>query len=359
MSEVQVLGFAALAAMAQQAAEAGVLKDMSVATAGGYNLLPEGNALARLVEYVELGSHNQVFKGTSKGSQPEMRLGFALYGKGYQNEDGTPAIIRTFDTVMGTNEKSKAFKLFKKMNYTGQKKSFAQMLGDAFILKVAHTKPAKAGDTPRHFIDFDGMLPPFDPVTATPYPVPMPDDSFFKLFLWAQPNKQCWDSLFIDGVFEDGDRKGKSKNYIQNKILSSTNFKGSALEAMLLSLNLPTLVVDAATDEVDHEAEQGAAPAIPAAPVAGSIPTAPVVTEVPMVAPVVAPVAQTPVTPVADVPPFVPDVPVAAPVVAAVPSTPAIPAVVAVPQVAQVAPAVVAAPVVPAAIPAVPVIPAV
>ena len=355
MSEVQVLGFAALAAMAQQAAEAGVLKDMSVATAGGYNLLPEGNALARLVEYVELGSHNQVFKGTSKGSQPEMRLGFALYGKGYQNEDGTPAIIRTFDTVMGTNEKSKAFKLFKKMNYTGQKKSFAQMLGDAFILKVAHTKPAKAGDSPRHFIDFDGMLPPFDPVTATPYPVPMPDDSFFKLFLWAQPNKQCWDSLFIDGVFEDGERKGKSKNYIQNKILSSTNFKGSALEAMLLSLNLPTLVVDAATDEVDHEAEQGAAPAIPAAPVAGSIPTAPVVAEVP----VVAPVAQTPVAPVADVPPFVPDVPVVAPAVAAVPSTPAIPAVVAVPQVAQVAPAVVVAPVVPAAIPAVPVIPAV
>ena len=355
MSEVQVLGFAALAAMAQQAAEAGVLKDMSVATAGGYNLLPEGNALARLVEYVELGSHNQVFKGTSKGSQPEMRLGFALYGKGYQNEDGTPAIIRTYDTVMGTNEKSKAFKLFKKMNYTGQKKSFAQMLGDAFILKVAHTKPAKAGDSPRHFIDFDGMLPPFDPVTATPYPVPMPDDSFFKLFLWAQPNKQCWDSLFIDGVFEDGERKGKSKNYIQNKILSSTNFKGSALEAMLLSLNLPTLVVDAATDEVDHEAEQGAAPAIPAAPVAGSIPTAPVVAEVP----VVAPVAQTPVAPVADVPPFVPDVPVVAPAVAAVPSTPAIPAVVAVPQVAQVAPAVVVAPVVPAAIPAVPVIPAV
>ena len=87
MSEVQVLGFAALAAMAQQAAEAGVLKDMSVATSGGYNLLPEGNALARLVEYIELGSHNQVFKGTSKGSQPEMRLGFALYGKGYQSED--------------------------------------------------------------------------------------------------------------------------------------------------------------------------------------------------------------------------------------------------------------------------------
>lgn len=354
MSEqVQVLGFAALAAMAQQAAEAGVLKDMSVATAGGYNLLPEGNALARLVEYVELGSHNQVFKGTSKGSQPEMRLGFALYGKGYQNEDGTPAIIRTYDTVMGTNEKSKAFKLFKKMNYTGQKKSFATMLGDAFILKVAHTKPAKAGDTPRHYIDFDGVLPPFDPVTATPYPVPMPDDSFFKLFLWAQPNKQCWDSLFIDGVFEDGDRKGKSKNYIQNKILSSTNFKGSALEAMLLSLNMPTLVVDAATDEVDTEAEQGAAPAIPEAPLAGSIPTAPVAAAVP----VVAPAAQTPVTPavpVADVPPFVPDVP-AIPAVAA----PVVPAAVPVAQVAPVVPAAVAVPVAPVVAPAIPVVPAV
>ena len=359
MSEVQVLGFAALAAMAQQAAEAGVLKDMSVATAGGYNLLPEGNALARLVEYIELGSHNQVFKGTSKGSQPEMRLGFALYGKGYQSEDGTPAIIRTYDTVMGTNEKSKAFKLFKKMNYTGQKKSFAQMLGDAFILKVAHTKPAKAGDTPRHYIDFDGMLPPFDPVTASPYPVPMPDDSFFKLFLWAQPNKQCWDSLFIDGVFEDGDKKGKSKNYIQNKILSSTNFKGSALEAMLLSLNLPTLVVDAATDEVEGaEAAQDAAPAIPTAPVAGSIPVAPVSAA----APVVAPVAQTPVTPVVDTPPFVPDVPVApvvaAPVAAPV-VAPTVPAAVAVPQVAVVPAAVVAAPVVAPAIPTIPAVPTV
>ena len=264
---------------------------------------------------------------------------------------------------MGTNEKSKAFKLFKKMNYTGQKKSFAQMLGDAFILKVAHTKPAKAGDPVRHFIDFDGMLPPFDPVTATPYPVPMPDDSFFKLFLWAQPNKQCWDSLFIDGVFDEGDKKGKSKNYIQNKILSSTNFKGSALEAMLLSLNLPTLVVDAATDEVDSEAEHGAAPAIPAAPVTGSIPTAPVAAAVPVAAPV-AQTPTTPVVPVADVPPFVPDVP-SAPVVPVIPAVaapvaaPVVPAAVPVPQVAPVVPAAVAVPVAPVAAPVIPVVPSV
>ena len=59
-----------------------------------------------------------------------------------------------------------------------------------------------------------------------------------KIFLWDQPTKECWDSLFIDGErdeIKDGKETGKkiSKNWIQETILKATNFKGSALDILL------------------------------------------------------------------------------------------------------------------------------
>jgi hypothetical protein len=232
-----------------------------------------------------------------------------------------------WDMALGTNEKSKAFKLFKKLNYKGTAKSFAQLLNEAFLIKIMHTKPKKAGDAPKSVIDLEGFLPPFDPVTKQPYAIPAASDELFKLFLWERPTKECWDSLYIDGTNET---TGKSKNFIQNKCLSAKNFPGSPLEAMLMGLGMPTLAADCDNPDADsHEepAQEATPAAVPAIPVATpAVPTAPV----------------------DDAPPFTPDAP-AVPVVPVTPAAPAVPA-------APVAPTTPVVPTVPT-VPNIPVVP--
>lgn len=305
----------------QQANEAAEYEqDMNIATKGGGGgiLYPEGVVMARLVEYIELGSHRVEYQGKLKDAAPMARLGFAIYGEGYQQEDGTPGIIRTYEFSLSTNEKAKAFKLFKKLNYKGTAKRFSQLLSEPYLLKIVHTKPKDATQKPRAIIDLEGFLPPHDPVSKSPYPVPAAPDEMYRLFLWNKPTKAMWDSLYVEGTFDDGN----SKNFVQERCMAATDFPGSALEALLGggASGIPSLAV---------------APATPSsAPASASIP--------------------------ADVP-FEGAVPRTLPgsaiMQAPAPVTPAVPATLAVP--AAVAPVVPVAPAIPAAVPSVPAVPTV
>ena len=63
--------------------------------------------------------------------------------------------------------------------------------------------------------------------------------------MWSNPTKETWDSLFIDGTTEiknaDGTVENKSKNWVQETVLSATDYGGSALEQLLHGVdNLPT-----------------------------------------------------------------------------------------------------------------------
>lgn len=205
-------------------------EDMNEATkgGGGGRLLPAGYAFARLVEYVELGYHREEFQGVVKEPALTFQLGFALYGEGYQNEDGSPYIIRPFSIRYSRNDKSKCFKLFAKLNYKGTAKHYAQLLGQGWLAKIEHVK-RKTGDGVVFRLDLDGFLPPLDPVTKQPYPIPEPTDDLYKLFLWDNPTKEAWDSLYIPGTWDDG----SSKNKLQEKLLTSVNYEGSALQELL------------------------------------------------------------------------------------------------------------------------------
>jgi len=275
--------------------------DMTVATKGGGGVLyPEGYCFARLVEVVELGSHRQEYQGVLKDPSPMFRLGFAIWGEGYQNEDGTPGIMRTYEISLSSNEKAKAFKLFKKLNYKGVAKTFAQLLNSVFLLKVLHYTSKTAGSKPRSIIDLEGFLPANDPVTKQPYAIPEAPESLFKLFLWSKPTKPMWDSLFVEGAFDDG----KTKNFIQEQIQSATDFPGSAIEALLHGVGagaIPTLAVPAMP-----------VPEVGAEPVAAPVETAPVLA-----------VPSTPVVPA--VPSAVPTAPTA-PAIPAIPTAPSMPA---------------------------------
>ena len=322
---------AALQALAaQDVAESGIDLNEAVKGGGGGRLLPEGYAFGRLVEYIEFGNQPQEFQGQAKDPALEFTLGFALTGQGYQNDDGTPYIVRTYNTALSRNEKARAFKLFKALNWKGTAKSFAQLLGETFLVKIKQVPKSKADPKIVSRIDLDGFLPPLDPVTRQPYPVAEAPDDMYRLFLWSRPTKEAWDSLYIEGEYE-----GKSKNRIQEQILAALDFQGSPLQQLLMQSGVTALPT-----------------AAPAVPVAAPVAAAPVA-----VAPTPAPAAA--VAPVA--PAAVPAAPLAVPAAAspavasvAVPSVSVpTPAPVAVAPVA--APVGVPAPVLPAApIPAVP-----
>jgi hypothetical protein len=279
----------------QANAEAEYGQDMSVATVSTSKLYPAGYAMCRLVEYVEMGNHAQEYKGTVKAAQPIAQLGFAVWGEGIQNDDGTPAIMRPWPLTLYANDKAKAFKLFKKLNYKGTAKRFSQLLNESYLIKIIHTVPKAAGDAVKAVVDLEGFLPPYDSLTKAPYPVPQAPDSVFKLMLWNAPTKMMWDSLFVDGKWDDG----SSKNRVQETCLSAVDFAGSALEQMLVANGIAFVIP----------------PKPVAAPTAVPLPTAPTVavpgipslvapSELPVQAPVPAPVAAVVAAVAAINPPF-------------------------------------------------------
>lgn len=300
---------------------------------GGARTLPDGYAFGQLVEYIEFGNQPQKYDGVAKDPAPVMQLGFALTGTGYANDDGSPYLLRTYTMALSRNEKAKAFLLFKALNWKGDGRThFAQLLGEKFLVKITQSTP-KAPAKPRSIIDLKGFLPPLDPVTKMPYPISDAPDTMYRLFLWDQPTIEGWNSLHIEGEFEAKDgMPARSKNFVQEEILSATDFSGSPLEQLLLSTGTaftrpapkPAAVAPAAPPMVPP-----ATPAVPAAtPVAPAVaPVAPsVVPTAPAVVPTVTvPAAATVPTPAVANPPFAGGTPVA-PAMPAMPSMPAMPA---------------------------------
>lgn len=300
--------FAEMQALANEAAEQGPDMNEVQKGGGGARLLPVGYAYGRLVEVVELGNHPQEFGGKQKDPALEVQLGFALYNTGdrqYQNDDGTPYIIRPYSFAISRNEKARAYLLFKALNWKGTKKSFAQLLGDAFLVKIEHVPKSKTDPTLVSRVDLKGFLPPLDAASQMPYPIPAATDDLMRLFLWSHPTKAGWDALHIAGTYDDG----KSKNYTQERILGALDFMGSPLQQLLFNAGVTALPT---------------APSAPAQPPAAPLP--PGAGYAPMTPPATQPVAPevAPAVPLAH-----PAVPVAPPIAAAVvpsfPQPPGIP----------------------------------
>lgn len=290
--------------LANEAAQEG--PNMNEAVKGGTSrLLPAGYAFARLVEVVELGNHAQEFQGQKKDPAPEIQLGFALYNTAdrvYQNEDGTPYIIRPYSFALSQNDKARAFLLFKALNWKGTKTSFGQLLGQAFLAKIVHEAKSKTDATIVSRLDLKGFLPPLDAASGMPYPVPEATMDLMRLFLWARPTKGAWDALYVAGQYDAKDGKpAQSKNFTQEKIMSALNFDGSPLQQLLMASGIQALPT--ATVAAVAALPTGAVlpqPAVTAAPVvAAVVPLAP--SAAIAVAPVTAAIPVTPVAPIAPV----------------------------------------------------------
>lgn len=320
-----------LLAQANEAAEASGI-DMNEAVRGGQGarLLPAGWAFAQLVEVIELGNHPQEYQGKAKDPAPEIQLGFALTGTApdpadptkqlsYCNDDGTPYIMRPWPFALSRNEKAKAYLLFKKLNWRGTAKSFAQLLGQKWLVQIVHEAKSKTDATIVSRMDLKQFLPPMvaaGPQAGQPYQIADADPSLYKLFLWDRPTLEAWNSLKIDGTYEadeNGQKVQKSKNRVQEQILAALNFQGSPLQ-LLLSGGVTALPTAAVPTQ---------APAAPVAAPQVAVPvTAPVAAVAAPVAPAVAPQVAAPLAQQAPavVPPVAVQPPVANPI--AMPAAP-------------------------------------
>jgi len=244
------------------ASAAATLVDQSVATKGGEGYTPPaaGMCPARFVAYMELGNHERsVGAGKPKQVKPQVKVTFELLGPKHPPKvvDGVsyPTLIteelNAATNYGGLNEKSGLYKLFKKMNHTGEAKHISQLLGKGFIVTVVHDVKNPGTAEQKTFAgirDESGYLvsPPqqtiMDPMTgeATISQINVPAATApLRLFLWhAAPDLigKMWDTLFIDGEYKARtDDKGvetaaaKPKNVLQNAIKSALNFKDSPI----------------------------------------------------------------------------------------------------------------------------------
>lgn len=253
-------------------AEQGI--DQSITQSGGNFadvLLPKGTYFGRFMEYIELGKKVPMHMGkpTGKPAVMNVRLGFIVY-----TPDGSIKRINPFPMSVSSFEKAKFKQVFDKMNYDGTLKHMAQRLGQAFMFEVEQytSKTGKTSNT----IDFLSLrqVPRFNPETGEELVLPALDENQLRLFLWNNPTKETWDSLYIE-----------KSNFLQEDILQAVDYEGSPLQ-QLLEGNVP--------------APESLAPSAPQAPVA----TAPVAPAAAPVAPAVPPMAP-PVAPVAPAAPAV------------------------------------------------------
>jgi hypothetical protein len=247
--------------------------DMTQEGSGGGGLMPEGYAMARLVTYIELGQHPQEYQGKAKAPAREICVGFKLYGGADNCYDGR--FIKTFDLSLSNNVKSAAKILFDKLNWQGDMKHMAQALTKGFLVPITIVKSKTSGKEGNR-INLAGILPPIDVVSKSAYPIPECEDSDLTYFFFDKPTTETWGSLFVEGNWDDG----KTKNRVQEKILTALDYPGSALEQLVSGVVLPDLSPDPAPAKVETKAvEVAPAKATTTVPTMPSMPALPVMPE--------------------------------------------------------------------------------
>lgn len=205
---------------------------------GGRVLIEEGFYYGYLCQYVELGSHEDVFKGKSKGVFPNFAVGVAIF-----HDDDNPddyVIIDNgsfrFGIALKSNEGSGAVKMFRGLNVTSDPNTthIAQFLGQPRQFKVLKVKKDKSEFNQ---IDWAATTPAVEGRGKNARPIELPEvrEEDIRVFFWDEPEQAAWDAMYIEpksGEREDG-TKYEVTNFIQNKIVSAKNFEGSALQEML------------------------------------------------------------------------------------------------------------------------------
>lgn len=243
----------------------------------------EGLTVARFIEYTELGVHgSKPYLGKPKPDADKVRLTFELLSEKKGNiyevdvEGGKKKLTEKITVTLAKkqNERAGFKKLFDKMVYGRTDiKHMAQMLGEAFLVTIIHGKSTDGKETYANIRDKDGnwhigapqqVIEDAIAGTKEVKKLAVPEQlTPSRIFLFNNPTKETWDSLFIDGTRKVKNDQGieieESKNWLQELIQSAKNFKGSPLEAMLAGVNELSIKEEKVADKTD-EVKTGALP---------------------------------------------------------------------------------------------------
>lgn len=277
---------AALLAQAKAAKEKGLLKDQTEESQGGFDYEPPaaGPCLARLVGYIEIGSHKPKVDKYNKGAQPKAFVEFELLGKKHAKEievNGVKKIVYPIireELTISNSAKSWFYRLVTAMDYGRGGDHMAFMLGEAFKITVLHNEAEKDGKK----VVYANIRDDSGWKVGAPVQEKVNDEGEIeivklnapaatvepRLLLWDAPSIEQWDSIFIEGTREiekDGKKTEVSKNWIQERIIAAENFKGSALEAVLSSAQLPGGAGKPQEDVIEDDLTEDALEDVPAA----------------------------------------------------------------------------------------------
>lgn len=271
------LSLADIRKRAAEAAKTGPDYNEQKSGGGDYKPPEEGFVKLRLVGYIESGLHTTESARFGKKTKPRATLIFELSGKKHEPktlDDGRqiPHIIEVKEPI-GQNKKNNFSKLFKEMvKEYPDRKNFGEMVGEAFTGRVVHRKFKRRDGTDGVIAelkneagytisgvtyeqkDEDGEV-----IGLKKYKVDEPL-SPLRLFLWDYADLEQWDSLFIDGTYDNGDSKNKYQEYIKE----AENIGESPLFSALLEAGREEELVPAPKHARDGAAQPEPEPETPA-----------------------------------------------------------------------------------------------
>ncbi|WGS40291.1 hypothetical protein LFL97_11070 [Burkholderia sp. JSH-S8] len=224
----------------RQAVQDGRLPNMREPRHLGYVPPAGGLARARLVGYFELGTHEEEFEG-KKRDREKVDLVFELSGPNHEPtvRDGLAIPVRiTVQETLSMEGRSYFTALFNAMNYAGRATHMAELLGAAFIVEVFHRKSRDGRRVYATLRGADGyrIAAPATPDEKSGVYAPVQVDpaiTAFRVFAWDIADIDDWHSIYISGKYPElrdertGEliRAARSKNVIQEKIMSAKNWK--------------------------------------------------------------------------------------------------------------------------------------
>lgn len=224
------------------------LEDLTNPTTTTGRPIPEaGTTRLRFVEYIETGMRTTEFSQPGgkkkKTTAPRVRFTFELSGKNHapMEFDGVqvPHTL-SIRSSKGTNSKSGYIKLFKSMvGDVSNATNYIALVGDGFQGKVQHREFDKTDGTKGKAAHLGSATDGFtitpatyeDPETGETKTLKIDEPiSPIRVFIWDRPSLAQWDSLYIDGTWDNGD----TKNEHQETIKRAENFVGSPIYNLLI-----------------------------------------------------------------------------------------------------------------------------
>lgn len=228
------------------------LGDQSKESAGRESLLlkPDaaGKCALRFIGYIETGTKSTPANGKIPAkTNDNILLQFEVVTPRHTvektDDKGESYIVRDTMTVRlkrGSNPKSAFMNFFKRMDYGRGKTHMTQMLGEAFVGEILHTKDDKGDIKYANLHDGEagiytiGAPVVIDPMTNESTKLAIPEaKNPLRCFLWNNANQAMWDSLYYKA-----DKSEES--WMHKAIREAENFQGSAAQALLGGIdNLP------------------------------------------------------------------------------------------------------------------------